>query len=303
MQYSIDASKFGKRNAKQATSKMSKLVDNQCKVIANTANTKGISLEQAADVVLKNNLDGLVQYVSAKGESPSDTSAGLIVQAALIRANDISNLSNSMGVSEADGVREIEAQESFARENDTADKDDVLPSKTQAALKVVIDGLQSRVESATGAQTLSGQLKLIKQNSATPLNDFSGNATYFGSVVRRHMGNFAKPDYIDFNTTGLQPLNVTALETTPANADDGGSFWDILDKIAATAGTVAGAIKTTAGAISSGTQQVSSTLSGTASNVGADSIQKYVARNWIYILLFIIVIAVIIILLSRAAKR
>lgn len=301
MQYSVDASKFGKRNAKQATSKLSGIVDKQCKAIANTAIAKGVSLEQAADNILGSNLDSLTQYVSVKGESPSDTVAGLITQAALIRANDIANLAQTMGISEADAIREIEAQESYAKECETADKDDVLPAKTQAALKVVIDGLQSRVESKTGAQTLGAQLKLIKQNTATPLNDFSGNATYFGSVVKKHNA-LSKPDYLTIDTTQFHPVDVAAMQT-PTNADDGGSFWDILDKIAATAGTVANAIKTTTGAVTSGTQSVTNALSNSASNVGADSIQKYVAKNWIYILLFVIVIAIIIILLSRAAKR
>lgn len=238
--------------------------------------------EQIALNYLLTRTDALEKYIRSKGETPSQNNNGVVAQACLLRMQDVNVISSAGNLSEDDALAEIQQAESEAVLNNTADKDLVLDPDTQAALNCLIVVLLNKMEAATGAGDIRSAMNLIKVNSVTPLNNAVGDA----------------------GLPALTPmdLTLTPATTTDTNGSSSASFWDILNKIAATATTVSGAIKQTAGAVSGATLQVSNAVQTAGANTGASAISLYMQRNGLTILIIGLLAIVLLIILTRVTR-
>lgn len=249
------------------------------------ANSNNSSVEQISLNYLLGKTDVLEQYIRSKGETPVNTDNGIIMQAIILRMNDIHVIATAGKLSEDESFREIQEAESEAILNSTMDKDLVMAPDVQAALNCLINYFLGKFPS----NSIADALTLVKATNVTPINNAVGDP---GDIS----GSLTSPS--------LTPLQ---LQLTPATADTSGassdSFWDTLNKIAQTATTVAGAIKQTSGAVSSGILTVGNAVQTTGANTGASAISLYMQRNGLTILIIVLLAIVLIIILIRATKN
>jgi len=243
------------------------------------ASSSDSTMEQISLNFLLGKTDKLEQYIRSKGETPVNTDNGVIMQAVILRMNDIHVIATAGKLTEDQAFREIQEAESEAIVNSTMDKDLVLAPDVQAALNCIIIYFLTKFPS----NSIADAIAMIKETNVTPVNNAIG-------------------DTID--PTTLQPLNITL---TPATADTNGassdSFWDTLNKIAATATTVAGAIKQTSGAVSSGVLSVSNAVQTVGANTGASAISLYFQRNGLTILIIVLLAIALTIILVRVSRN
>lgn len=292
------------------------------------------SVEEVVRELGANGMEDLSLYVQSKGESPMDTPDGLLVQAALLRANDIAVVASAQGISDDAALAQIEDEESIHVDQGTGDVDNILPASLQAAVKIVMDTFLQKMTAATGISNMAGAIGKIRTFLSTPLSavpdGLEGNnvsivkTNSFTRSLRkknRAVGDDGSGDISDsdssdddlpiatsINYGSVVSQNTPAASTSvvapttispTANASvvasspvAGTSFTSILTNIATVAGSLGSSITSTA-----------NSLSNTASNVGASSIQKYIAANWLQILIFVIAAAFIIMLIAHASKR
>lgn len=265
-------------------SKNSSLVESQTDAayqkIKAAAVNNGSSMEEISLNYLLGKTDVLEQFIRSKGETPVNTNNGIVMQAIILRMNDIHVIATAGKLSEDQAFREIQEAESEAILNSTMDKDLVMSPDVQAALNCLISYFLSKFPS----NSISDALTMIKSTNVTPINNAIGD-------------NISAPGGT------LPPLT---LDIIPATADTSGdssdSFWDTLNKIASTATTVAGAIKSTSSAVSSGILTVGNAVQTTGANTGASAISLYMQRNGLTILIIVLLAIVLIIILIRATK-
>lgn len=243
------------------------------------AASSGQPMEQISLNFLLGKTDVLEQYIRSKGETPVNTDNGVIMQAIILRMNDINVIASAGKLTEDQAFKEIQEAESEAILNSTAEKDLVLAPDVQAALNCLISYFLTKFPSDSVADAIA----MIKAVNITPINNAVGDT--------------------------LQPIDASDslnLQFIPATADTNAtssdSFWDTLDKIAGTATTVAGAIKTTTGAVSSGILTVGNAVQTTGANTGASAISLYMQRNGLTILIIVLIAIVLLIILARATR-
>lgn len=231
--------------------------------------------------------DKLEQYIRSKGETPVNTNDGVIMQALLLRMNDIHIIATAGKLSEDQALKEIQEAESDAILNSTADKDLVLAPDVQAALNCLIMHFLSIMNDKAGTTTIADALELVKATNVTPLNNAVGDPI-----------TITAPD-----PASIAPLDLTL---TPSSAgtsgDSSSSFWDTLNKIAATASTVASSIKSVSSSVSGGILQVGNAVQTTGANTGASAISLYMQRNGLTILIIGLLAIVLLIILMRVTK-
>lgn len=246
------------------------------KKIKSAAVKQDLTMEQVSLNFLLAKTDRLEQYIRSKGETPVNTDNGIIMQAVLLRMNDIHIIATAGKLTEDQAFREIQEAETDAVMNTTGDRDLVLAPDVQAALNCLIAYFLSKFPSNSIADAIS----LVKQVNVTPLNNAVGDSA--------------------------PPLTALNLDFTPATADTNGSssdsFWDTLNKIAGTATTIAGAIQQTSGAVSSGILTVGNAVQTTGANTGASAISLYMQRNGITILIIVLIAIVLLIILVRVSR-
>lgn len=247
------------------------------KKIKQSAVKNDLTMEQVSLNFLLSKTDALEQYIRSKGETPVNTDNGVIMQAIILRMNDIHIIATAGKLTEDQAFREVQEAESDAILNSTADKDLVLAPDTQAALNCLIAYFLTKFPS----NSIADAVTMIKEANVTPVNNAIGDIA-----------------------PSLTPLT---LDFTPATADTSGassdSFWDTLNKIAGTATTIAGAIKTTSGAVSSGILTVGNAVQTTGANTGASAISLYMQRNGLTILIIVLIAIVLLIILARATRN
>lgn len=248
------------------------------KKIRKAAANNDTTVEQVCLDFLLNKTDVLEQYIRSKGETPVNTFNGIIMQALILRMNDIHVIATAGKLTEDQAFREIQEAESDAILNSTMDKDLVLPPDVQAALNCLIAFFLTKFPS----NSIADSLALVKEVNVTPLNNAIGD----------NLGPIGGPMDLTF-TPG----------TADTSGDSSDSFWDILDKIAGTATTIAGAIKTTSGAVSSGILNVGNAVQTTGANTGASAISLYMQRNGLTILIIVLLAIVLIIILVRVSRN
>lgn len=247
------------------------------KQIKQSAVKNDLTMEQVSLNFLLAKTDKLEQYIRSKGETPVNTNNGIIMQAIILRMNDIHVIATAGKLTEDQAFREIQEAESDAVLNSTADKDLVLAPDVQAALNCLIAYFISKFPS----DSIADAIAMIKEANVTPVNNAIGD-----------------------NAPALTALN---LDFTPATAGTGGdssdSFWDTLNKIAGTAQTVAGAITSTSQAVSGGILTVGNAIQTTGANTGASAISLYMQRNGLTILIIVLIAIVLLIILARATRN
>jgi hypothetical protein len=232
---------------------------------------------------LFNKTDRLEQFIRSKGETPVNTFNGIIIQAMLLRMSDIHVIATAGKLTEDEAFKEIQEAESDAILNSTSDKDLVLAPDTQAALNCLIMHFLGIMKGKAGVSEISDVLPLVKSTNVTPLNNAIG-------------------DTID--VSGLQPIDLTLTPgTAGTQGDSTDSFWDTLNKIAATATTVAGSIRDVSSSVSGGILQVGNAVQTTGANTGASAISLYMQRNGITILIIGLLAIVLLIILIRATRN
>lgn len=274
--------------------------------------------EEISLAYLYNHLDTLQQYIRNKGETPSDANNGVVVQAILLRMQDIHTISTVGKLSEDEALKEIQEAESEAFLLNTADKDTVLAPQIQAALNCLIVVLLNKMDVSADAGDIASALALITQSMATPLNTFDP----YGKRNRADGDDAGDDEDLDFSdvtdtsigdtSPSLSPISVSApgssnivlpnASTTDTNGDNSDDFFDTLDKIAATAKTVSTSTASLSKSISGGILGISNAINTAASNVGASSISLYLQRNGLTILIVILIAVVLIMIFARASK-
>lgn len=247
------------------------------KKIKKAAVSNDTTMEQVSLNFLLSKIDALEQYIRSKGETPVNTFNGIIMQALILRMNDIHVIATAGKLTEDQAFREIQEAESDAVLNSTADKDLVMAPDAQAALNCLINFFLSKFPS----NSIADAVTMVKEANVTPVNNAIGDIA-----------------------PSLTPLT---LDFTPATAgtagDSSDSFWDTLSKIAATAQTVAGAITSTSQAVSGGVLTVGNAIQTTGANTGASAISLYMQRNGLTILIIVLIAIVLLIILARATRN
>lgn len=280
-------------------------VEKNKKDIKSLSAKDGISNEKVAEKVLKSSGDELIKYVTSKGEVPVRSISGLILQAALLRMEDISVISRSCNMSEYDAISHIEEAESEAVDNNTSAKQFILTPSTQAALQYIYNRITGDVNAATGSSGISGALDFIRKTMATPLNHntpvMSDNFNYGGVANTFDINSL---DGINWGDTSDNPLVSSTPTSAPANpSDSSNSIWDLIKNVAASASSIASSAKSVGSTAVSTASGLSGVLNGIGGGVGASAISQYLSANWWKILLFMVAISVIIIMIARAAKN
>lgn len=258
-----------------------------------------ITVNTVAEKVLSQSVPELEAYIRSRNEVPVDTTNGKILQAALLRMEDISTVSRAGNMSDADAAAHVFEAESEAYNQNTAEKGKILTPSTQAAIMVVYNNIMSHMKDRTGSETMGDALDLIRQTLSTP-KDHAGtpaaNNFSWGSI----------PDNFDigaeFGPPTTSNVGVT-VPTTDNGGDSSSSVWDLIGNVINNAGAISDAIKQIGGAGASAVNQVGGAVTNIGGNIGSDSISKYVSRNWVSILLFILAIAITIIIIVRVTKR
>lgn len=253
----------------------------------------GESINTVAEKILSQSIDELDAYIRSKNEVPVDTNNGKYLQATLLRMEDISAIARAGNISEADALAHIYQAETEAVELNTAERGKILTPSTQAAIMVVYNNLMSGMGDIPGAQTMGGALDLIRQSLQTPKDHviLYDNFNY-GDLCN---GFDIAGDFGAAPTTN----NAGTVKTTDNSGDSSSSIWDLLSTVVKNAGSIANA----AGSIGNTVVKTGNGLSGIGSTIGADSISKYVAANWVKILFFILLIAVVIIIIVKSVKN
>lgn len=258
------------------------------------AKRDGKSVNEVAVQVLSQSIPELDAYIRSKNEVPVDTDNGKMLQAALLRMEDISTVARAGDISEADALAHIFEGESEAVEINSAEKGKILLPSTQAAIMVVYNNLMAGMKKRTDADTMGDALDLIRQTLQTPKDH---NINYNNFCYSNLCNSFDIGS--DFGAAPTTNNAGVVTPTTDNSGDESSNIWDLLNNVIDNAGGIADAAKK----IGSTITQTAGGLAGVGSTIGADSIQKYVAENWVKMLLFVIVIAIIIILLVRATKH
>lgn len=272
--------------ASSDSSYLEKQIYAQYNLIKSAAKTAGLPPEEIALQYLLNNLPVLVGYIRYNGEIPASSDNATVMQAVLLRMNDINLAAAAGNLSEDDAYAEILKAESEAYLLDAGDRENIMGPAIQAALNCLIVVLLNKMASEAGTGTVAGALSLIRQTPvASPINNATGAA------------NNAIGDGLSAPSTGMD-----LQFTTDTDGSSSASFWDTLNQIAATASTVSGAIKNIGSAVSSTTLQVGNAIQTTGANTGASAISLYMQRNGLTILIVIVVLALIILLIARATR-
>lgn len=287
-------------------SKMKTRVEKDCQELTTLAANAGTTEEEVAVSVLSTERDKLERYIQSKGEVPVSTMNGVIVQAALLRMEDICVIARSSNMSEDDALAHIMEAESEAISLNTAAKNAILPPSTQACLTLIYKNITDKVNVGTNSAGICSALDYIRKNSATPLNHdtpiMSDNFNYGGTV---RMNNFDLGGVFSNDTGAVDPSVInsgvysedTSGEGTTNNpSDNSSSVFTLINNIAKSATTVGGSITSTAAGLSN-------TLNTLGGGIGASAISQYLSQNWWKILGFIVLVVLIIIVMIHAAKN
>lgn len=299
---------------KSPNSAMKMKTDKNCKDINTLAKKDGTSAYTVALKVLSMSRDELERYIRSKGEVPVRQMNGIIVQASLLRMEDISVISRAANMSEADAEAHIQEAETDAMTTNNSAKQSILQPSVQAALKVCYCKLVSMVNSSAGTTGISDSLDLIRQFGATPLthnvpvrsDNMSANymtkynnADDDGDTSEDEDGTDGSSGSVIFSGPISGSVSGVFTPTTNNPDDSSSSVGDLFSNIANNASSIAKA----AGSLLTTTNSISKTINSVGSNIGSSAIDQYLSANWWKILLIVIVIAVIIILLSRGTKN
>lgn len=272
------------------------------KQLVKSAKLRGMTIAQAVDQVLVNSQPELIRYVLSRRETPIDGARNVAAQALLLRAAEIAKVASASDIPDEEALLSIERAEQAAIDMSSADAEGILSPDVAAAMKFSLDELSNQLQK----KGLNGSMNQFLNVKTSNSFDFSaetllgvpsdpGNPIGSPSPGGSTESNVSYPDQknnANYYDDGEQEL-------VAAPAKSGGGFWDIIDKIAGSAGKIAGAVTTIGGAVGT----ASSDIKNTASDIGADSINKSLKQNLPYIIGGIVLVIAIIVLIVYATKR
>lgn len=270
-------------------SKMSNGVERCMKQIVTLAEQDATTAQAVAEKVLKNSDNQLTDYIVSKKSVPKKNKAARIMQAALLRMDDIATVANASQLSDDEAEAEIMEGESEALGMSHPDSGNILSQDIQASLKTIYSGLVVQL----GAKDVS--------DAVSKMNYYLGFGNKFDNAPGANLAGKFKSNNFDISdllpdagapTVGATVVaNPTPVAGSPATSgDDGSSLSDIIGSIVGGVGNIAGTVKSTANA-----------LSTTGANIGADSINLYLKQYGLTIVIVLIVIVLVVILIARAS--
>jgi hypothetical protein len=262
--------------------------------IISLAKQSGQPAGKIVSKVVAGSVPELREYVQGQGEVPADSPTTLAVQAALLRALEVATVAKAVDTTDADAMEIIESAENDAVQDNTPESSKILPPDAQAAISLLLYRIADRHRKRGGSGLITDFVNDLRKSKKADGFDFgcgevADNATGGGGIV-------------------YMPEQEDNPYTTTTGTDSGGnSFWDDLfgtiDKVVDGIGKVTTAVGGTVDKVSTTSGGILDKVKNIGSDVGADSIGKYMAENWWKILLGIIAAVLLIILIARAAKR
>lgn len=302
------------------------------------ANRDGITPQTAAMKVLRMSQDELIKFIQMKHEVPVNTFSGKVLQATLLRMEDVSVISRSFGMTEDSALAHIEEAESEAVKCNTASKLGILTPSTQGALMIIQQELLKQVKASAGTTGISDSLDVIRKTMATPKeHNIDPSALSMGSIASNSFdGSDDTNDDSSGTTFGtLAPISIAAVGATGPAADtsttvfapgssvvqgsntgvngalangtqvvgttDGTDIWAAIGTLASNAGSIASSIKSVGSTLVSTSTGLNGVLNNIGGNIGAQAIEDFLTKNWVYLVVAVILIAFIIIMFARAA--
>lgn len=233
----------------------------------------------------------LREYVQGQGEIPAENPTTLAVQAALLRAMEVAVVSRALDTPDADAMEIIESAENDAVGDNTPESQKILPPDSQAAVTLMLYRIAARHRKRGGSGSIADFVNDLRRSKKADNFDFgcgevADNATGSGTIYTTEQEN-------------------NPYSTTTENSNSG-SFWDNIfdniDKVVDGIGKVTGAIDTTVGNVGNTTGGIIDKVKDIGSDIGADSMGKFFAENWIKILLGVVGAVLLIIIISRGIK-
>jgi hypothetical protein len=194
------------------------------------------AMKTLVENTLRNNINILASYVQSHGETPNQDTNKLILQAALIRLNDVQLIARAMDTTDDNATLVQEDEDSEACDLNLPTSEYLPTPEVFAALKYVQDQLKSK--SGTDSVGLISQLS----------NNFDNFQPSFGDVVDSIEDFGFNNEYYKDRDNGLKPYNswdssltnasnpnavdnfdsATTETTTPVQSK---SIWDLLSGV------------------------------------------------------------------------
>lgn len=332
-----NTSNFAGSKARSTTSKskMTTARESAMQQVYDVAKQNGVSTDAVVTTVLKNSLPELRAYIMSKGETPVKDYTGQMIQAVLLRANDVATTAGVLDVSDEDALQTIESAENEAVDTNSPEQDNVMSIPVQGAISCALQYLSDQ----SGGKSMSTIIKGV-HNAAKSYR--SGGASNFMDDTGDPTDSSDWLDWLDPSTTSdpssVSPVDTAAADNSLSYASIGSSLASIpaagsssitvagnVPTISAGASTVkATGSTTTDGGIFSGlssllsgitsvANQVTSAANSSAgaagaiknavSNVGANSIATYIKNNQTSVIIVALIIIAVVFAAIYAAKR
>lgn len=267
------------------------------KTIRKLAQENNETISNVVTTLLLRSLPALQKYVVSQGEKPEENPLKLMVQAAILRANEVATITNATGIDDNDAMLLIEQAENDAVENNHPDAKAILPYDVQAALKLTLDYIASR--NGTMKNFLRGVRATFAPRQAYNGYDFPTKNIMSKSNSWGIWGD-TEDDYSD--EPWLGSTGSGSGSTGSGSGSTGGGLFDIFNKITdgikKVSDSVNDTIDNTKGTVSSFLDRIK----GSLSDIGGSSVEKGLSK-YIPMIIITIVIIGIIILIAVYAKR
>lgn len=274
------------------------------KNIVDYATATGQEVGTVIHKLLHNNIAQLQSYVQSRGEVPAKSSSMLAIQAALLRAMEIGAVAKAIDTSDDDALKIIESAEYQAVFDNTLDADQVMNPDTSAAVDLLVARMASKHKSLGGSGSMRDVSASLK--SASGASTFDGvNCGFLAHTASSFGGNGAddSDDWLSYYQSLMSGGTTTTTTTTGTTSTSSGSFWDNLfntiDKVT-TGITKVGEVVTSATGATGG---ILDSVKDVGSDIGSDSISKYIAENWWKWMLAVLALIILTIILIRATRK
>jgi hypothetical protein len=263
---------------------------------------EGISIDDVVTRVLYNSRSELNSYVISQKEVPELDLHALVLQTALLRMADICSIASALNTSDYDGKMSLENEENNIIANYQNPDTTILLPGTQACIDLVIERLCQNNIKAGG----TGRYFEVLNTVRTAGSYFVGNG--FVSSIWDNAGETGM-DSLEYDTTGYPSGTVdTAIPTpitdssqtpsaTPPDTVKKGGILTFIDNVTDSIGKAID----TAGAAGGLIDKAKDAVTGLGSDIGKQSIEKYLKDNWWKIALFILGLVIIIIIIVKLA--
>lgn len=251
------------------------------KAIIQIAKSKDQPIGVVISKIISQSIPQLQKYVQARGEVPEKNMYALAVQAALLRAVEIATVAQAVDRPDSDAMEIIESAESQAVYENDPDTQAILSPDVAGAIAFMLYRIADRYRKNGG----------------------SGSLVDFANSLRRSVkaDSFDKVCCADYATGNV--LIYTPEQDAGTTEEKDGSFWDDMFKIVDKVVDGIGKVKDAIGDATQQTGGIVDQIKNIGSDIGGDSIGKFLAKNWWQILLGILVLVLLIIFIARATRK